>query len=65
MKPNGPAVEGVCVTSAAHPATCPGTLAGNLSWWASWYGAIFAIMVCAGIRSDRVTSSWLIDDEND
>jgi len=47
MTPNGTAVEGVCVTSAASRVLVP-VASSEAVPVASRYGAIFAITVCAG-----------------
>jgi hypothetical protein len=47
MKPNGTAVEGVCVIGAASRIFVP-VVSSEVVPVARQYGAIFAITVCAG-----------------
>ena len=62
MKPNGPAIKGVCVTR--HPSgQCSYSLASMLSLWARGYGEVFAVQVqiAGGIRVSRYNlTKWFI-----
>jgi hypothetical protein len=60
MKPNGPAIKGVCVTRRSHPANCPGTLAGKLSRWRGGYGTRFCSPVTRFIEHYAFRGTSLI-----